>query len=266
MLKRFACSAALFLLSLTPTLTIAQSSDAASSYDQPRAVKLDAVIRKTFPAYYGREEWSRLYTEGFYPIGWSRDGKFAYYLEPVDEACGCYYAELVIQDLRTDEILWKFTNDPEARTDAEGAPLEDDIRRLWARNRELFSEKLREHNIVQSGSFALLGRAFRSGGRSYTTKMIVRKVEDEGFGLMRVRTATLEISTPSLGKKAIFAGDNSGNIIAAPLNIAVAGALKSPYENRAAVIMINLQRGWEGPPNTVYIKIAGADLDAGFKR
>jgi hypothetical protein len=139
MLKRFACSAALFLLSLTPTLTIAQSSDAASSYDQPRAVKLDAVIRKTFPAYYGREEWSRLYTEGFYPIGWSRDGKFAYYLEPVDEACGCYYAELVIQDLRTDEILWKFTNDPEARTDAEGAPLEDDIRRLWARLGSLIS-------------------------------------------------------------------------------------------------------------------------------
>ena len=26
--------------------------------------------------------------ETFYPIGWSNDGKFAYYLEPVDEARG----------------------------------------------------------------------------------------------------------------------------------------------------------------------------------
>ena len=29
--------------------------------------------------------------ENFYPVGWSKDGKFAYYLEPVDEACGCYF-------------------------------------------------------------------------------------------------------------------------------------------------------------------------------
>jgi len=44
------------------------------------------------------ESHMALITESFYPLGWSRDGKFAYYLEPPDEECGCYFAELVIRD------------------------------------------------------------------------------------------------------------------------------------------------------------------------
>ena len=50
------------------------------------------------------------------------------------------------------------------------------------------------------------------------------------------------------------------------LYAAVAGALKSPYENRAAVILLKVQRGWEGPPHTVEFQIAGADLIKGFKK
>ena len=43
----------------------------------------------------------------FYPIGWSKDGKFAYFVEPADEACGCYFGTFVIQDLKTDKVLWQ---------------------------------------------------------------------------------------------------------------------------------------------------------------
>src|SRR5688572_4978733 len=50
---------------------------------------------------------AKLMTENFYPIGWSRDGKFAYLVEPPDEACGCYFAEIVIVNLKTDKVLWQ---------------------------------------------------------------------------------------------------------------------------------------------------------------
>jgi hypothetical protein len=30
-------------------------------------------------------------------------------------------------------------------------------------------------------------------------------------------------------------------------------------------VMLKVQRGWEGPPHTVDIKIVGANLDRGFK-
>jgi len=149
MIKRLTQFATLFLIAVsTPTLAIAQSN-----YVMPRAVKLDPIVRRTFSSFYVRSfpggPIQRLYTDGFYPIGWSRDGKFAYYSEPVDEECGCYFAELAIVDLRTDKVLWEFKNKPQDRADASGAPLPDDMRKLWKRNEKMFVEKLRQHGIVQ---------------------------------------------------------------------------------------------------------------------
>ncbi|MEP7149270.1 MAG: hypothetical protein ABI857_10335 [Acidobacteriota bacterium] len=264
MLKQFAT---LFLIAIfTPTLAIAQSTNAAASYDQPRAVNLDPLVRRTFPSYYGRKPYQRLYTDGFYPIGWSRDGKFAYYVEPVDEACGCYFAELVIQDLRTDEELWKFRNEPQSRVNDKGESIPDDMRKLWRRNQKMFSEKLREHGIVPQSRFALLGRTFVSGGRTYTAKVTAKKGNDSD-DMKRVKSVELEFSTPRLGKKTIFTAAYEGDeMYVSPLEVAVAGAFKSPFENRAAIVMIRVQRGWEGPPHTVEAQIAGSDLGTGFKK
>src|SRR6185503_11701624 len=84
--------------------------------------------------------------ESFYPIGWSKDGKFAYYLEPVDEACGCYFGKLVIVDLKNDAVLWQFDYTSE---DDEGRDLKKpkSLAALWAANRKLFSSKLNENKI-----------------------------------------------------------------------------------------------------------------------
>ena len=266
MIKRLTQCATLFLIAVsTPTLAIAQSN-----YVMPRAVKLDPIVRRTFSSFYVRSfpggPIQRLYTDGFYPIGWSRDGKFAYYSEPVDEECGCYFAELAIVDLRTDKVLWEFKNKPQDRADASGAPLPDDMRKLWKRNEKMFVEKLREHGIVQTARFALLGRTFNSGGKSYTAKVASVKGDDPD-GLNRIRKLNLALSSPTLGKKSLYSAEYKGDeMYVSPLDVAVAGAFKSPYENRVAIVMIKVQRGWEGPPHTVEAQIAGADLDRGFKR
>lgn len=242
------------------------SASAQTAYSIPRAVDLDRFVRRTFPAYYGREGWNRLYTEVIFPIGWSRDGKFAYYVEPVDEECGCYFAEMVIQDLRTDKVLWEFKNKPQERVDAQGVPIPDDIRKLWKRNEKMFTEKLREHNIEQVARLTLLPATFRSGGKSYTAKVSALRGNDTD-GLRRLRRLTLDLSSPSLGKKSLFAAEYKGDdIYGSPLDAAVAGAFKSPFENRLAVVMVKVQRGWEGPPHTVAAHIAGADLTSGFRR
>lgn len=192
-------------------------------------------------------------------------GKFAYYVEPVDEACGCYFAELRIQDLKTDQIVWQFKNDPESRVGADGAPLEDDIQKLWKRNQERFNEKLNEHKIVPT-RFVLLGRNFNSGGKAYRSKLTTRKDFDEDFGLDRVRSVRLDLYTPTLGSKTIFTAEEKDEKFLSPLDVAVIGALKSPFEDRAAIVMVTLQRGWEGPPHTVDAKIVGADLKNGYKK
>jgi len=256
------CSA--FLSILIPSVSFAQNN-----YAVPRAVTLDAIVRRSFTKYYVRPYpgaiRQQLYADGFYPIGWSRDGKFAYYIEPVDEACGCYFGELIIQDLWTDKILWHFKNDPQSRVDDKGAPIEDDIRKLWRRNQKMFSEKLREHGIVPLARFTMLGRMFTSIGKAYAAKVSAPKGKDDD-GSQRVKNITLDLSSPALGTKTLFKESYAAEMFTAPLEAAVAGAFKSPYENRVAVLMIKVQRGYEGPPHTVEVQIAGADLKSGFRK
>lgn len=252
----------LLFLAFIFSFSILAAAQSATSYSVPRAVSLERIVRRSFPVYYGKEPYNSLLIDGFFPIGWSRDGKFAYYVEPVDEACGCYFAELRIQDLRTDKILWEFKNDPNSRVDKDGSPLEDDIQKLWKRNQKLFAEKLNEHGIVPVARFAMLRRSFSSGGKTYSAKAISKRSGDEDG--LRVKNVVFEVSSPSLGKKTVFSAQYSGEVYESPLDVGVAGAFKSPYENRAAIIMINVQRGWEGPPHTVDVRIAGADLMKGF--
>ena len=252
----------LTILSFSPTA-------AQSEYRLPREINFDAIVRRNFRSFYVRAyeggPIQRLYTDAFYPIGWSRDGKFAYYSEPVDEECGCYFAELIIQDLRSDKILWKFENKPQERMDEKGEMIPDDMDKLWARNKELFTDKLREHGIEQVARFSLLPLTFRSSGSSYTARMTVLKADDSD-GLTRARKISLNLSSPRLGRKSLFTETHTGDLYGAPLDAGLAGVFKSPFENRAAVLMLKVQRGWEGPPHTVSVQIAGADLGTGFKK
>ena len=264
MLKRLTLTATVICIVL-PLFAHGQSN-----YTMPRSVNLDPIVRRTFRSFYVRSypggPIQGLSADGFYPIGWSRDGKFAYYSEPVDEACGCYFAELHIVDLRTDKVLWEFKNKPMERMDEKGTPVEDNMRKLWSRNEKMFAEKLREHGIEQVPRFALLPSTFRSAGKMYSA--VVTKVKgDDGDGLRRVRKMSLDLSTPTLGKKSLYALEHKGDdMYGASLDAAVAGVFISPFEKRAAVVMIKVQRGWEGPPHTVEPQIAVADLVSGFRK
>ena len=261
MIKRLILCVTLILITVAaPALSIGQTG-----YTMPRAFSLARIVSRTLQPHFGRGIYNKLYPEGFYPIGWSRDGKFAYYIEPVDEACGCYFAELVILDTRTDTAVWHFKNDWEKHVDAEGAPIEDDIRKLWKRNEKMFVEKLREYRIVQAPGFSLLPATFRSIGKSYTARLNAVRANDPD-GNRRVRKLDLELRSPTLGKKSLYSKEYMGDDLwVSPLYSAVVGAFKSPYENRIAVLLLNVQRGWEGPPHTVDVQLVGADLAKGFR-
>jgi hypothetical protein len=254
------------LILLLCTCVLISASAQVTQYRLPRPVGLSSFVRTNLQPRFGRGMYNKLLVEGFYPIGWSRDGKFAYYTEPVDEACGCYFAELAIVDLRTDKVLWQFKNEPNDRVDAQGAPVADDIGKLWKRNEKVFAERLLEHRIEQLPRFTLLPSAFRSSGRSYIARVSSTFGKDED-GNRRIRKLDLVFSSPALGRKSLYSAEYTGDgMYTSPLDAIVAGAFKSPYENRVAIVMLHVQRGWEGPPHTVNVHIAGADLSGGFRK
>ena len=232
----------------------------------PREIDFEPIIKRAFASFYGPEEYKQLLTENFYPVGWSRDGKFAYMVEPPDEECGCYFAEIHIVDLRTDQSLWEYKNDPEKRVAKDGSYLPDDLKRFWKRNQTLFSKKLIAYKIEQSPKFALLLNRFASGGRRYALDLDVRKAPNDSMGIDAVNAATLVLSSPGLGKKTVYSPADKDFREYPPLDMAVVGAFRSPFEDRVAIVLVNVYRGWEGPPHITESKIVGADLKSGFTK
>lgn len=102
------------------------------------------------------EAEGKLLREKFFPLGWSKDGNFAYLVEPADEACGCYFAHLVIQDLKTDKILW------EHKYDGDGNRKES-LKTYWKKNKKEISAKLAEHRIVAQKQFEIIESAIPYG-------------------------------------------------------------------------------------------------------
>ena len=97
------------------------------------------------------EVFMALLREKLYPIGWSKDGKFAYLTEPPDEACGCYFVSIFIVDLRTDKILWteKYDND--------GNRKPDNLKDFWRKIKKIFKNSISIKSFRQL-NFRLWGR------------------------------------------------------------------------------------------------------------
>jgi hypothetical protein len=252
----------------------AQSNMTGAFYNKPVELSLERSIKKSFGSYLRRQAndyyrprpFDQLAPESFYPIGWSRDGKFAYYLEPVDEACGCYFAKLYILDLKTDKVLWSFDYDSEAIDEAKQQGKPHSLDTLWAVNHELFSDKLREYAIEPQVRFGLLffpannkGELLRATLRTKEKKGLTE--EERPYGI--IGKATLQLNSSRRGKKTVLDHSYGKSL---PLHVGLLGYVKSPFEPRIAVVLMRIMRGYEGPPHTGRVQIVGASLEGGFKR
>lgn len=205
-------------------------------------------------------DYQPILTESFYPIGWSRDGKFAYLVEPPDEACGCYYAEIVIQDLKTDKIIWK-----ERWDSAElEKPEEEDIDSFWKRKGKEYSAKLSEHAIEPIGRARLLHPSIKFESDVLTPKLEVRIKTDNVFEVDG--TVTLTLRSKKRGSKIVRRDVYRKKDTNGFRDAEVSGSLKSPFESRVAIVVVEEVRGWEGPPNVTQIRIVGSTLTTGFKK
>jgi hypothetical protein len=248
----------LMIVSLPVT---AQVSTQGRLFGQPAELRAVRSLRRIFPDFYGSSfPQEALITENFFPIGWSKDGKFAYYAEPGDEACGCYFGELFILDTVNDKELWSFKYNG---LDDQDKPKYRAITDLWRKNRKLFSNKLNQYGIIPQGRFSLLRFPINSASDQLRADLKIEENKDEETRIYSiVKKATLHISSRRGGKKIVHEETYPEY---GPLDIKVLGYLKSPYEQRVAIIVLEVQRGYEGPPHTTHVNVFGSSLTTGFK-
>lgn len=192
----------------------------------------------------------------FYPIGWSKDGKFAYVIEPADEAAGLYFFKLKIQNMISDKdaYLWEPEEDPETGS----------IRQMWKDNQMTFANKLNEHKIIPQKDIKLLDTEFSTEDGKFKVTIENTMETDPDFGFEVVKTTNIYIKSSELGAKKIYSYTEKDYNQC--LGRIVQGVIKSPYEKRIAVLVKEELRGYEGPPNVVKEFLVGADLERNFKK
>lgn len=240
---------AAFLLGQSSLL--AQSKKSISNYSAPSRLMLKGDDKEVAEA-----ENGDLLREKFYPIGWSKDGKFAFYLEPADEACGCYFAELIIQDMRTDKILWQRSYNSEENA-------EETLKDYWKKNQKEFSRKLARYGIKAENQFELL-----SSSIEYQKDILTPEFEDntslDEEGAVK-GNVSLRLNSKDKGKKTLYEKTYSEKDYDSFRGAEISGILRSPFEPRAAIIIVETHRGYEGPPNITRIRIVGTNLTTGFR-
>ena len=188
----------------------------------------------------------------FYPIGWGRNGAFAYIEEPADEACGCYFLEMHIVDKNGQE-LWSWHYDSGDEPD----PTLADLDNTWAKNQDLFTEKLNQHHIVQQHEWAIVSPEFDDNGKHLAVSSTIQKGTHDLLGFEdTVKTADFYLHQNG-EKKNIFTQKHEMVILSDEL----IGVLRHPSEKRAvAVSKINIH-GYEGPPSVASLYFVGFEWD-----
>ena len=184
----------------------------------------------------------------FYPIGWSKDGKFAYVIEPADEAAGLYFFKLRIQSMISDKIVYEWELDPDEGVET------GSVKQMWKENQMTFAAALNEHKIIPQKDIKLLGTEFNTEEGKFKVTIENQMETDPDFGFEVVKTTNIDIRAYT---------ENDYNQC---LGRIVQGVIKSPYEKRVAVLVKEELRGYEGPPNVVRSFLVGADLERSFKK
>ncbi|MBX3245063.1 MAG: hypothetical protein KF685_11455 [Acidobacteria bacterium] len=240
----------------------------------PAILDLSNDVSKNFE-YFKKEAGHMEFLEDkFYPIGWSKDGKFAYFVEPADEACGCYFGTFVIQDLKTDKILWQYRHvgDEMGLVADEAVAISEERKQLWASKNAEFRTKLKQHGIQVAEAFSYQTGSLKTDTDEITFSVDLTRTDANpviGFPYNLVRMVGKARSV-NKGEKVIFEekleGDDTLYGIEGAIDAQIFGYMISPFEQRAAVILVEVIRGYEGPPHTTRTSVVGVSLTSGFKK
>lgn len=232
-----------------------------SGCQQTKAQKAEATqealeqpqIEQELPLIYPDSEASEL-DHPMLVLGWSLQGHFAWMERQAREASDEDYYRFFIQDLKSDSQLVAKRFVFPAYIDFSQAVVEkEDVLRA-----DLDKYQIREHRVSVALFPAVFGqyREYYVVPSAVTTTGIAPSLGFEGI-------ATCEVFLVQNGKKRKRIDKRDfGDYY--PLALSVAGYLKSPYEDRIAVLMCQVDRGWEGPPNARRFYVIGAGVAEQF--
>lgn len=180
------------------------------------------------------------YYPDFYPLGWSKDGKLAYCIKQYFDGRGETLIRFIIQDTITDKIIYQLDDWNCGSISLFVANYGSDI------NSMIFDNKI------------ILNRsAFNSPRDSaeFSFKIKATNFKEDEYGL---KTLDYFVQAWKGNKSKILMTKKE-----VPANsVFVCGSLKSPYEDRLAIIIAEVKYGFEG--HDITYLISGCHTKVGF--
>lgn len=199
----------------------------------------------------------------FVPIGWSKDGKFAY-IKEIDPGGADYYEtglfRWVVQDMVTDKILWLSEKEKPG----------DYPEKYWQMdNEELFHWMLRKFMAKYRPKLEKYGIVLDTKLEVERFPLKYKNAEYRGFLMDIVRGTVYDIPDLIKEYKNCVAKDDIIKVLGHAkdkylVDVRIGGYVKSPHEGRIALLTCELVRGWEGPPHTVEFGVVGCHLEYGY--
>ena len=228
--------------------------------DAPLPLLLSDVVQRRFNKIQPGPSDIPMLEAVFYPLGWSADGKFAYAVEPPDEAAGIYMLNIYIQDLVTDKILWKqeYKSDSGSTTDARS------FAAYWAAGDKIIKNQFAKYSIVESKQTNLMGGSIGYGDDRITYQVQKKLKGQPDYGNTAMVTEyQVTVKSATRGSKVVHKETYKNPI--SVLDVDVIGYLQGSDSERVALLVAGVRRGWEGPPHVTWFKVIGTNLRRGFK-
>lgn len=199
----------------------------------------------------------------FVPIGWSKDGKFAY-IKEIEPGGADYYEtglfRWIVQDMVTDKILWISEKEKAGDYPAEYWKMDSEelfhwmLGKFMAKNRP----KLEEYGIILNSDLEI-----------QRFPLQYKNAEYRGFLMDVVRGTKYDIPNVIKEYKNCVAKDDVIKVVGHMkdeylVDVGIGGYVISPYEDRIALLTCEIVRGWEGPPHVAEFEVVGCHLEYGY--
>ena len=162
-----------------------------------------------------------------------------------------------VQDLVTDKIVWQ----DEYRVEDNITNI--DFQSFWRERHTMVNRQLKKYGIKRVNNMKFesnYGYTYKNNTYIIESKNKSRFYKD--WGMKFLERSEISIGTKNLGMKIIDSRNYKSEHLIARKGI---GFIPLGSGDRVAVVVANVQRGWEGPPHNLSYDIVGASLRVGFK-
>ena len=223
----------------------------------PKPLALESVVNSVFSHYKSNYPQQYFLYDNIYLLGKSKS-KIAYAIEYDMDPRDLLRVETFVQDLVSDKIVWKDVYEKSTSTN------NVDFSSYWATKKDLIAQQLENYNLKPFDQSNLKQGSIHYENDALTLNSSSKESWSKEWGSNFLEHSTISLYSKLRGKKSVNHQEYK-----TPSHLfdrkPIGYITLNENNQRIAIVVAKVQRGWEGPPHNISYEFVGANLKVGFK-